>query len=510
MEMSPSALQTGPAEGQDNRFGARRDRRQLYALDRRNDAVVYLPEGQAAQFHADCIANHLVCPLPNCAEPEYTTVGGTERRHHFRHRSRGLAPHDLRTWSHLTAALLLESVLSVRHPEATIARNPDADDRAGESDLLASFPDGRRFALAVQYTRITPEQLHDQHRTSLETGLIPVWIFGHLPPLFRRPRHEHGEDLVVLGTLLRDLPTGTDLFFIDPDQQKIATGLRETSSRDLPRGTLEVSIDAVTDLAFHQQLLLTPAARRERQSYLERIARQLSDEERIRDRQSWRTQSGAFFRAEAPQPQVVEMDAALPARPKIEEQQTLPAAERAERAIREQAQNRALEEWEGHGREAFLRTVGLDQLPSVIDQQQQSDRMIFWLTPAQWRARLIWRHLRGRRGETFTLAQATEAFLRERPDARRWEVREAIADYLPLLRREGWLHFEGQGNDPPTTITVLADFDEPPSPRLAELARGGAFVVRLKRLNGYLVCMSWEGELLARLRPLRADETSVP
>ncbi len=104
------------------RFGAARERRQLYARDRRTGRLVYLPEGEVEAFRADCDAGYLICPLPQCADPRYLAVGGAIRRHHFRHRTPGLPPHGQRAWNHLTAKLLLGQHLRERHPELTITQ----------------------------------------------------------------------------------------------------------------------------------------------------------------------------------------------------------------------------------------------------------------------------------------------------------------------------------------------------------------------------------------------------
>lgn len=70
-------------------FAAGRDQRQLYARDTRlsGDAPLrFIREGEAERLRAECRAGDLICPVPGCADPRYTTAGGT-KRDHFRHRS---------------------------------------------------------------------------------------------------------------------------------------------------------------------------------------------------------------------------------------------------------------------------------------------------------------------------------------------------------------------------------------------------------------------------------------
>ena len=63
------------------------------------------------------------------------------------------------------------------------------------------------------------EAWRDWHEWYEASEIEDVWIFGHLPPHLRRPRHDDRDpDVVVLGSVLRDmLDAERDVYFVDPD-----------------------------------------------------------------------------------------------------------------------------------------------------------------------------------------------------------------------------------------------------------------------------------------------------
>jgi hypothetical protein len=168
-----------------------------------------------------------------------------------------------------------------------------------------------------------------------------------------------------------------------------------------------------------------------------------------------------------------------------------------------QASEAAVRAWE-QAMPKFLVAVGLDRVPEIVSYTQPSDRAVP-LAPAHWHARLTYRLIEGRIGETFSLPDAAAPFARDDP-ANAHRINEAVSLYLFHLRRSGYVHFETSGRDIYGAITVLADLKHPPSERLAYLARGGPFRVRLAKTAGHLVVVSETGELVVALRPLRNGE----
>lgn len=467
-----------------DRFGAARDTRQLFALDRRSGRIVYLHEGAADAFRADCAAGHLICPLPRCADPRYLAVGGLIRRHHFRHRTAGLPPHDERAWNHQTAKLLLGQHLRDRHPDLSIAVNEDTQDASDSPDILVRTPAGGVLAIEVQYARLTVERWRERHDAYAAEKTRDVWIFGHLPPHFRRPRHgQEAEEAVQLGSLLRAVSWAhMPVYFIDPDRRELATALIESGS--LYGQLAEFAIDPLDTVQIEDGELMTPGTRRELAAIAERQRREREEQERFaRETQRRRPRSvvDAARTSEAPVPPAPD-----------------PGADESVRA-----RQTAAEEWQQAIPE-FLAQVGLDRVPEIVSYEQPGDYVIA-LAPAHWHARLIYRWIEGRIGESFSFRDAAALFAEDDPENAH-RIYEAVSLYLLHLRRSGYVHFETSGRDIYGPITVLADLKHPPSERLAHFAPGGPFRVRLVKNAGRLVVVSEEGELVADLRPLREGE----
>lgn len=467
-----------PRQTDGMRFGDRGDPRQLYALDRRAETIEYLPEGEADAFRADCDAGHLVCPHPRCAHPAYLAVGGQVRRHHFRHRAKGVPPHDLRTWNHLTGKLILAQHLRARHPDADVQVSEEAHNGDEKPDLLVTLADRSTIAIEIQYGRLTSERWRERHLAYERSASAAFWILGHLPPHFRRPPHEPEDDnLVVLGSLLQNIEADLlPMYFIDPDRQEIATVLTE-SGRVTTR-LARLATDPIESCEIVDGRLLTPSQRREDEIRADR-------EERQR-------------RATTPVSLAPPRPASIPA-----PLATVPPADPSP-ASRPVDEGRATAEaaWED-AKPIFLAELGLTEVSGVVTYEATSNDAIE-LAPAHWHARLIYRVMEGRIGETFTARDAASPFVQGGVEPT--PVLEAVSHYLFYLRRAGYVHFENDSWDIPGTITVLADLTHPPSERLAHAAPGGPFVVRLANANGRLVAVSFEGELLADLRPLREGE----
>lgn len=116
------------------------------------------------------------------------------------------------------------------------------------------------------------------------------------------------------------------------------------------------------------------------------------------------------------------------------------------------------------------------------------------------------RHIEGRIGHAFTLGDAAAVFA-DRTSLEQEHGREALRYYLLYLRRSGYVHFEGFGDSLGAPVTVLADLKHPPSAELERAAPGGPFNVRLIARGGRLAAVSYDGELLRELRPLRPGES---
>lgn len=477
------------------RFGVGRDPRQLYALDRRNGRLVYLPDGVADVFRADCDAGYLICPLPSCADPRYLAVGGSERRHHFRHRAAGLPPHDTWDWYRHTARELLAQQLRDRHPERRIETDVALVGETRADLVIRSRGDDLEpVVVHVQYARIPTDGWLELHDAYASRGIADVWLFGHLQPHFRRPRHApENDEIAQLGTLLQTVAdTGLEVVFIDPDRRELAVALIASGGQRLP--AVELALEAVDELRIEDGTLVTPALQAERNSRAEREQR----ERRMLERQQLtaRPWGGGSRRLLGETPAQPRFRGGVP--PLLHE---LPP-----RAPARSAGADALAAWE-EAKGRFLNELGLAELPEVVDHCQESDFGIDSVAPAHWHARLVYRYLQGRIGEAFTLYDALSLVAGDADDLSLGSpARDAVSLYLFYLRRSGYVHFETVGREIADPVTVLADLTHPPGELLQNLALGGPFRVRLHKHNGKLVVVSEQGELVVVLRPLRPDE----
>lgn len=453
-------------------FGGRRDQAQVFARDLRSGEIVYLKDGEGARYYDAARDGHLVCPLPYCAEPAFTTVAGSERRHHFRHRTKGLVTHGERVLAHFQGKLLLAKTLRERHPEASVTVNESAADGAPEPDLAVGFPDGRRLVFELQYSRL-PVEAFRQRRAAF-SGVSDIWLFGHLPPHFRLPRHEHDVPCVLVGALLAEAhEAGLPVYFLDPDRELVATALFATGRVYGAGGrAVEIAIEPLSSCEIDGITFLSPAAQQERAALTarrERDERAAAHAERaitteLRQPRTPRTKAPARTPAQQ-QPPLPRQRPTLRPSPSPRRDPTCAAAEAV---------------WEC-ARPIFLRRVGLPNVPAIVDYRLASDSGT-GIAPGHWKARLFDRHIEGKIGHAFTLGHAAAVFA-DRASLEQEHGREALRYYLLYLRRSGYVHFEGFGDSLGAPITVLADLKHPPSEELERAAPGGPFNVRLIALR---------------------------
>lgn len=168
------------------------DFRQVWAVDRASGEPRFLPDGEALAWRAVAKAEWR-CPVPDCGV-QITTVGGSSRRHHFRHNEP--APHasDGESEFHLGAKAMLAEWARQRVPEGALVREEHsvkhpATNQQRIADVMVTWPDGRLTAFEVEYKNYAPEDWaakqadYDSHHT----GPVPcLWVFGHTK--IKRPR----------------------------------------------------------------------------------------------------------------------------------------------------------------------------------------------------------------------------------------------------------------------------------------------------------------------------------
>lgn len=342
----------------------------MYARDLRQTAgapLVYLAPGGADRVREDCRAGHLICPFPGCDAPAFwASGGGGRRRHHFRHRHVPVGVHAPESYFHLVGKHAVAAWLRRTHPDARVEVESETSDGSRRADVLAVFPDERRFAFEIQYAPIGADEWRERHESYSAQGIRDVWLFGHTSTYLRPARQEWLEGRVQLNeTLLAVREAGCRVRFLNPDDLMIASQLIELDpSWHAPKHSL-LQVDSLDSCRIVGDRLITPideteiAAIRERREREEREAR--IQAQREEGRSAWMARS------------------------------------RAER-------ERDWREFEPE----FLARSGLAETPPIVAEEQKGDGGIFF-HPAHWHA-LVWLTLHGRLGDRISFNSIASQF----------------------------------------------------------------------------------------------------
>jgi hypothetical protein len=451
--------------------------RQLYALDRRSGRIVYIEDGQAEPLRPDCRVGHLICPIEGCESRSFTTYGGTQKRHHFKHLHRGAAAHGPESYYHQLGKALLGQRLRDRHPEARVVVDQEALDNGQRPDVLVQFPDARRFGFELQYSPLTAEEFERRHRGYAQQGVVDVWLLGHLPPHLRPSRDS--SFMVDLGPLAQAIhAAGQPIRFFSPDERKIAAVLCESGLFYRYSHVGELAYDDLELCEIRGETFWTPTDDIETAA---RIAREAEEEKERPQREAAAARAEAKHRAGAERKK-------READWKVEH--------RRGRRQREQAWRVA----EPKVRACF----GLDELPAIISEARPSDWGVEW-HPAHWHARFFWKHIEGKLGETFSYSDAIRDFYREQPYGRE-SAQRAVGGYLFQLRRSGYLLFYADGYWIDGDILVVADLKHPPSSAQAQQLLAADLAVD----NGDVILAAPDYAILQRLRPRRDEDAELP
>jgi hypothetical protein len=221
------------------------DFRQVWAVDRATGNPRFLPEGEAVALRPIAKAEWR-CPVPDCGV-QITTVGGSSRRHHFKHVGRSPHASDGESEFHLGAKAMLAEWARERVPEGALVREEHsvkhpATRQQRIADVMVTWPDGRLTAFEVEYKNYAPEDWatkqadYDAH----DPAPVPcVWVFGHTK--IKRPRagsYDADDDprnvrLPLLGQ--RWLAAGRPVLAVNPVTREVGTLLAQFSRDGHPR-----------------------------------------------------------------------------------------------------------------------------------------------------------------------------------------------------------------------------------------------------------------------------------
>lgn len=424
-------------------FASGRDQRQLHARDTRLSATSplrFMREGEAERLRAECRAGDLICPVPGCVDPRYTTVGGM-RRDHFRHLSLAGGVHAPETYHHFMGKQIVGAWARQHYPQAVV----NVDDRQVRSadglvqvpDVLVELPDGRRFAFEIQFAALTIPEWRRRHDGYRQQGIVDVWLWGHEPRYQRPSRHHAGR--IELGPVpFAAQRAGVPLHWINPDEGLIATcrGVSDpwtqAERHQGRRGkatweTVALAFESLAECLLEGDRFVTPLQRYEMEQRPQ-IARDL-----LKRRGEERKKRAAKAKAKEDE-----------------------ARKREEK--RAYAQRMADEEYERDTRPIVLRRFA--GAIDVIEVALQFDRAIY-RSPGQWHAKLFDLFIEGQIGTIFTLEDVLEKLMDHLPGSTD-DMPAAAYWYLLFLHKRGYLRCELDDRGMITDLRVLADATHPP------------------------------------------------
>lgn len=430
--------------------------RQVWARDVRRPGIelVFLRVGDAGELRGACHIGWLICPLPDCPDPAFTTRAGVYRDHfvHTGHATK----HAAETIAHFTAKHMIGQWLRKRHPDTSVTVDESTVESGQRPDVLAIFPDGSRLAFEVQYSGLAYNVWTRRHEGYAASGIQDVWLWGHLRRWLRPPRSQPADDRHEASTeverpplervaLHRDILSQIDdlagpVFWVDPERREIITRRRfsdrpdEWSGGDAYRH-VDVGRDDLALCRIEAGALWTPT--RHRDDVIQEQRRRAEEAERERTR--------------------------LAQEAERERRERAAAQERARRAKARDARLAARDARMANSRAwARYKQSIVDAgrpLPPIVEDRLEADVHV-GLHPAHWHALVFAKFLNRQIRERRNLNEIV-AFVAEPSGDEPRFIEGPVRTYLFHLERHGFLRSErGDGR---TWIVVLADADRPPA-----------------------------------------------
>lgn len=189
---------------------------------------VLMPDGDAELFRARAKAGEVFrCIVPHCDSPALSIVNRGDRRHGFSHRA-GAGGHAPMGVAHLWSQLLIRDWLRATYPTATVDLEVTTEDGLRRADVMFTSTSGRQAAFEIQYAALTPAAWRARHLDYVAAGITDVWLWGHLPPQFRKHRREDGH-IALNPTLEAAAAAGQPILWVNPVEALI--GLATTEVR---------------------------------------------------------------------------------------------------------------------------------------------------------------------------------------------------------------------------------------------------------------------------------------
>jgi hypothetical protein len=455
---------------------------QVFARDLRLEPgapLVFLAPGQADSLRPDARAGHLICPLGDCRDNRFIVYGGTERRHHFKHRG-GAGHHAPESIAHHTAKHLIARWLRRLYPTSQVFPDTQEVETGQRPDVLLVREDGSRVAYEVQFASLTAATWQERRDRYATEDIKNVWLFGGK----HYDRHvsvsegaaEQVQMHPIFGAVLGAVHP---MLLIDPFAETVGLGTGHdveallvaagVEPPDLwsPLATVSQRL-ALVDLPATGGVIDVPGVREQIRHARSRHAGWLDDLRRAAE-QTARVEAQRQDRLAA-----IEAERArrLAAKQETERLKGI----RREQLAREQAKSDAAtarasqaqqqrvnilsvelqerkDRWRPE-RERIERSIG--PLPAVVDSPSPAaETTTTTAAPDEWRWAVL-RALAVNHGFAVDTRGLTD-FMPLRAAARRSDAERLLYDYLNCLRAAGWVWFWGaQGPRAAEAVHVIA------------------------------------------------------
>lgn len=424
--------------------------------------LIELPQGEAHAWRQRT-RDTLLCPIPDCPAPALKVVARAPRRRDGFSHLPGAGGHAPESLFHIQGKARIAAWLAERHPEySVVVEQASSSQRERVADVMATAPDGRRWAFEVQYAPLTFAAWTARSESYRAQGIVDVWLFGHTGKQMRSTRTGDAVSLTETQQQIRSI--GRRVLWMNPLTSEIAFATQDVSVGGtrfevLATSSGQLSVEALDEFRLESRGLNSPRLTRLSHSQNQvTSAQSLERERRAAEQAAW----------EADRPRREAQAAA------IAEAETLRHREQAERrkmALRRK-QDQLEREWEESPESREITTRFASGTPWWI---ARDDRVGSGTLAKAWHSILFLRWLDTLTpGSSFALDDAVNAFARHVSGGRRsypTSLTDSIRDWLFALVDAGWLT-RPRAEDPHSPFVVSVEPEAPIQPPVSPGASG--------------------------------------
>ena len=185
-----------------------------------------LVDGEANERRA-MAKRDLRCFVRDCPNPSITTVARSRGRQGFKHDGSNGDGHAPESMFHIQGKSVIAAWLTRTYPGSTVAFEEGVDSqRSRVADVMITAPNGKRVAVEVQYSPLTPDEWRRRHDDYAAEGVVDIWLFGHTGKQLRTILNRAGETVVKLNpTHEAVVRAGLPLVWFNPMTESLATAV---------------------------------------------------------------------------------------------------------------------------------------------------------------------------------------------------------------------------------------------------------------------------------------------